>query len=275
MKWVKYLIIVVVILVGVGVLSYPFVSNWYNDMISSKAVKDYNAVVTEFDYSSIEEMREEARAFNESLASRSDQFSLTDKDLDTYFRLLDVTGTGIMGYISIPKLDVKLPVYHGVSDTVLKDAVGHMEGSSMPVGGENTHVLLSGHRGLPSAKLFTRLDEMTVGDTFYLHVLDEVLAYEVCEVNTVLPEETDLLYLEDGRDLVTLITCTPYGLNTHRLLVRGERIENNRDSLNVDSEALYTSSREKLVFMGLILVVCLVGCLAGLWGIFRKRRYDI
>lgn len=275
MKWVKYLIIVVVILVGVGVLSYPFVSNWYNDMISSKAVKDYNAVVTEFDYSSIEEMREDARAFNESLASRSDQFSLTDKDLDTYFRLLDVTGTGIMGYISIPKLDVKLPVYHGVSDTVLKDAVGHMEGSSLPVGGENTHVLLSGHRGLPSAKLFTRLDEMTVGDTFYLHVLDEVLVYEVCEVNTVLPEETDLLYLENGRDLVTLITCTPYGLNTHRLLVRGERIENNRDSLNVDSDALYTSSREKLTFMGLILGVCLVGCLAGLWGMFRKRRYDI
>lgn len=275
MKWVKYLIIVVVILVGVGVLSYPFVSNWYNDMISSKAVKDYNAVVTEFDYSSIEEMREDARAFNESLASRSDQFSLTDKDLDTYFRLLDVTGTGIMGYISIPKLDVKLPVYHGVSDTVLKDAVGHMEGSSLPVGGENTHVLLSGHRGLPSAKLFTRLDEMTVGDTFYLHVLDEVLVYEVCEVNTVLPEETDLLYLENGRDLVTLITCTPYGLNTHRLLVRGERIENNCDSLNVDSDALYTSSREKLIFMGLILGVCLVGCLAGLWGMFRKRRYDI
>lgn len=275
MKWVKYLIVAVIIIGGVGLVAYPFVADWWNAQVSGKAVKDYTQSVAELDTDDVDSMRDAARSFNESLASRPDQFTLSDQDMREYENCLDVTGTGIMAYVSIPKLDVKLPVYHGVSDTVLRDAVGHMEGSSFPIGGESTHALLSGHRGLPSAKLFTRLDEMTVGDKFYIHVLDEVLTYKVCEVNTVLPEETDLLYLEPGRDLVTLITCTPYGVNTHRLLVRGERVENDYGIIDFGNDDLYDSGNAKLVFAGLILLACIVGCLAGLWCMHRKRGHDI
>jgi sortase A len=157
---------------------------------------------------------------------------LTDQEKEEYNSLLDVSGTGIMAYIEIPRINVVLPVYHGTNEDVLQTAVGHLEGTSLPVGGAGTHCVLSGHRGLPSARLFTDLDKLTSGDTFVLNVLDEVLTYEVDQIRIVLPSDLSELVIEDGKDYCTLVTCTPYGINTHRLLVRGKRIES-RSTLNV------------------------------------------
>ncbi|MBD5585772.1 MAG: class C sortase [Clostridia bacterium] len=253
-------------------MSYPTISNWWNEMHTSKAVRDYSAVVTELDTEGLEEMKKKAHEYNRDLAKKPDQFAMNDEMMQDYYETLDVTGTGIMGYVTIPSLDVNLPIYHGVDDTVLQTAVGHMEGSSMPVGGMSTHVLLSGHRGLPSAKLFTHLDKMEIGDIFYLTVLDETLVYQVSEINTVLPTEPDLLYIEDGKDMVTLITCTPYGVNTHRLLVRGTRVTNTQNKILFDAGSVYESSRFKLVVALCVLVSGILVSSLGLWLVCVRRR---
>lgn len=266
----RYLIGVLIVLVGVGLVSYPTVANWWNEMHSSKAMRDYSAMITELDLGDIDEMRRAAQEYNEGLLRKPDQFATSDESTRQYYETLDVTGTGIMGYITIPKLDVKLPIYHGVEDTVLQTAVGHMEGSSLPVGGESSHALLSGHRGLPSAKLFTQLDKMDVGDVFYLTVLNETYTYRVDQVKTVLPTEVEHLYIVDGRDLVTLITCTPYGVNTHRLLVRGERVDDYQNKVTFDAGSLYSGVRRNLVLVlcgfGVIILLSVVGLVIVLKG---------
>ena len=227
-------------LAGLSLLLYPTVSDYWNSMHASKAVADYSAEVTQLTQTQYDEIWAAATAYNQSLRDRSGSFYLTDEQKEQYEALLDVNGTGIMGYIEIPNIKLSLPIYHGTEDSVLQIAVGHLEWSSLPVGGEGTHCVLSGHRGLPSAKLFTNLDQLAEGDTFVLRVLDEVLTYQVDQILIVEPDDTDALKAEEGKDLCTLVTCTPYGVNSHRLLVRGHRIENQAqaEAIRVTSDAM-------------------------------------
>lgn len=233
--------LVLVLVVGVGVILYPTVSNWWNSNMVTHAVLNYDEVtasLTEEDYSAY---WEEAQEFNELVAEMGSRTALASAEElaeEGHYDILDVTGTGIMGYITIESINVELPIYHGTSSSVLSSGAGHLEGTSLPVGGESTHSVISAHRGLPSALLFTRLDELEIGDTFTITVLGEVLTYEVDKISIVEPNEMEYLYIEDGKDYVTLMTCTPYGINTHRLLVRGTRIETTEVShIKVTAEA--------------------------------------
>lgn len=222
------IILILVFFVGLSVMLYPTLSDYVNQLHQSRAVATYAEDVdnlTDADYSAYFEA---ADAFNAQIAADPDALFHADR-FTSYNATLDVTGTGIMGYITIEKIGVELPIYHGTSDGVLQIAAGHLEGTSLPVGGGSTHAVISAHRGLPSAKLFTNLDQLEVGDTFTITVLDRVLTYEVDRISIVLPTETDLLQPVEGQDYVTLMTCTPYGINTHRLLVRGHRV-NTRES---------------------------------------------
>ena len=211
-------------LIGISVLLYPAFSNYWNSKTQSRAIVDYESVLEHLepeDYSSIFQA---AYDYNEAL--RAVDFPLMNYDkIPGYYDTLKIEGTSIIGYVKINKIGVELPVYHGTSDQVLNRGVGHLEGSSLPVGGESTHSVMSAHRGLPSAKLFTDLDRLELGDTFQVAVLDQVLTYQVDQVKVITPREIDDLQIVEGKDYCTLFTCTPYGINTHRLLVRGIRIE--------------------------------------------------
>lgn len=222
-KHISTIFIILIFLAGLGFISYPTVSNLWNQAHQSRAIATYSEQVEKLDDSENKAMLKAARKYNKSLLKKSDHWKLSKKDKKKYESLLDVSGTGIMGYIEIPKIDCSLPVYHGTDEGALQIAIGHLEGSSLPVGGKSTHSVLSGHRGLPSARLFTDLDQMEEGDIFILNVLGRKLAYEVDQIKVVLPEEMSDLEVIEGQDLCTLVTCTPYGINTHRLLVRGHR----------------------------------------------------
>ena len=233
------IILILIFLVGLSVMLYPTVSDYVNQRHQSRALASYDETVNEMSDADYTAYFEAADAYNQRLAATPNAF-FTPEQVSGYDETLDVSGTGIMGYITIPRIGVELPVYHGTSDGVLQVAAGHLEGSSLPVGGAGTHAVISAHRGLPSAKLFTNLDELEAGDTFTITVLDRVLTYEVDQISIVLPTETDLLQPVEGKDYVTLMTCTPYGINTHRLLVRGKRIENaeNQKHIRVTADAL-------------------------------------
>ena len=222
-KHISTIIIALIFLAGLGFLLYPTVSNLWNRAHQSRAIATYTKQVEKLDDSQNKEMLKAARKYNKSLLKKSDHWKLSKKDKKKYESLLDVSGTGIMGYIEVPKIDCSLPIYHGTDEGALQIAIGHLEGSSLPVGGKSTHCVLSGHRGLPSARLFTDLDQMEEGDVFVLNVLGRKLAYEVDQIKVVLPDEMSDLEIVQGKDLCTLVTCTPYGINTHRLLVRGHR----------------------------------------------------
>lgn len=222
-KHISTIIISLIFLAGLGFLLYPTVSNLWNRAHQSRAIATYTKQVEKLDDSQNKEMLKAARKYNKSLLKKSDHWKLSKKDKKKYESLLDVSGTGIMGYIEVPKIDCSLPIYHGTDEGALQIAIGHLEGSSLPVGGKSTHCVLSGHRGLPSARLFTDLDQMEEGDVFVLNVLGRKLAYEVDQIKVVLPDEMSDLEIVQGKDLCTLVTCTPYGINTHRLLVRGHR----------------------------------------------------
>lgn len=224
-KHISTIFIILIFLVGLGFISYPTVSNLWNQAHQSRAIATYSKQVEKLDDSENKKMLKAARKYNKSLLKKSDHWKLSKKDKKKYESLLDVSGTGIMGYIEVPKIDCSLPIYHGTDEGALQIAIGHLEGSSLPVGGKSTHCVLSGHRGLPSARLFTDLDQMEKGDIFILNILGRKLAYEVDQIKVVLPEEMSDLEIEEGKDLCTLVTCTPYGINTHRLLVRGHRTE--------------------------------------------------
>lgn len=224
-KHISTIFIILIFLVGLGFISYPTVSNLWNQAHQSRAIATYSKQVEKLDDSENKKMLKAARKYNKSLLKKSDHWKLSKKDKKKYESLLDVSGTGIMGYIEVPKIDCSLPIYHGTDEGALQIAIGHLEGSSLPVGGKSTHCVLSGHRGLPSARLFTDLDQMEEGDIFILNILGRKLAYEVDQIRVVLPEEMSDLEIEEGKDLCTLVTCTPYGINTHRLLVRGHRTE--------------------------------------------------
>lgn len=237
---VSTVVLVILLFVGLSVLLYPSVSNWWNSRVQSRAVAVYDEAVAALNEEDYTAYYEAAEAYNEALAEIGSASAIANTDLvdEDYWDLLDVTGTGIMGYITIDKINVMLPIYHGTSSSVLSAGAGHLEGSSLPVGGAGTHCVISAHRGLPSALLFTNLDQLEVGDTFTLTVLDQVLTYEVDQITIVLPDEIENLYIEDGADYCTLMTCTPYGINTHRLLVRGVRTANAEEThIRVTAEA--------------------------------------
>lgn len=217
-KRMSTVILILVFFTGLSLMLYPAVSDWWNSFHQSRAIVDYTQDVENLNNVAYQRLLSAARDYNRTLLSRSDRFVLPESESKEYYDLLDISGTGIMGSIEIPAIDVFLPIYHGTDDAVLSVAIGHMEGSSLPVGGENTHCVLSGHRGLPSAKLFSNLDKLVVGDTFIIRTLDEILTYEVDQIRTVDPKEIDNLAIVPGEDLCTLVTCTPYGINTDRLL---------------------------------------------------------
>ena len=234
------LLLVLILLAGLSLLLYPSVSNYWNSLHQSKAIATYAEDVVNLDNDTYDQLWQDATSYNQSLLTRSNTYLLSDEQKAEYDRLLDVSGLGVMGYIAIPEIDVSLPIYHGTGESVLQIAVGHLEWSSLPVGGESTHCVLSGHRGLPSAKLFTNLDKLQEGDTFLLRILNEVLTYEVDQILIVEPQETSALQIEEGKDYCTLVTCTPYGINTHRILVRGHRIENAEEAkvIRVTADAM-------------------------------------
>ncbi len=245
MHWLKKnlstILLVLALIIGLCLLLYPTVSDYWNSLHQSRAIATYVESVTQIENSDYSQLLERARAYNQELSQQEKaEWLLSEEALDRYASILDVSGTGIMCSIEIPKIKVSLPIYHGVEEGVLQIAVGHIPGSSLPIGGESTHSVLSGHRGLPSARLFTDLDKLVVGDTFLLNVLDEVLTYEVDQILIVEPYDLSSLEIIPGEDLVTLVTCTPYGINTHRLLVRGHRIETAKQakSIRVPADAV-------------------------------------
>ena len=255
-------VLVLILLVGLSLLLYPTFSDYWNSFHQTHAIASYSKEVSQLDDETFEELKEEAIAYNNSLIGKSNRLNLSKADEKEYESLLDVTGTGIMGYIEISKIRCSLPIYHGTDDAVLQIAIGHIPGSSLPVGGESTHCVLSGHRGLPSAKLFSKLDQLEVGDTFVLRVLDDVLTYEVDQILIVEPQEINSLQIEEGKDLCTLVTCTPYGVNTHRLLVRGHRIENLEDSMyariTADATQIDSMIVAPVLFIPLLLILIIV-----------------
>lgn len=219
---------ILVLLIAFSVLLYPTVSNYLYEKNSSKVISTYDEEAVKMSQKEKEQLLAEARAYNEAILGNIellDPFSTAEKEVnERYEHILNIDGAGMMGYIRIPAIEVDLPIYHGTSEPVLQVGVGHFEGTSFPVGGISTHTVLTGHRGLPSKKLFTDLDELKKGDVFYIKVAGETMAYEVDQILTVLPEETEALSIVPGQDYATLVTCTPYAINTHRMLVRGHRI---------------------------------------------------
>ena len=257
------ILLVLIFFVGLAVMLYPTISDYINQRNQTRVVNSYAQQVDGLSDADYTAYFDAADVFNQELAADPDALYHADH-FSTYSTTLDVTGTGIMGYITIPRIGVELPIYHGTSDGVLQIAAGHLEGTSLPVGGESTHAVISAHRGLPSAKLFTNLDQLEVGDTFTITVLDRVLTYEVDKISIVLPTETDELKIAEGKDYVTLMTCTPYGINTHRLLVRGRRVEtpDQYKHLRVTAEALKIEPIIVAPIMALpMLLILLIGML--------------
>lgn len=262
-------------LLALGLTVYPVFSNRYNAAHQSQIHTEYREAVQALPDAAIPDARAKAQAYNEELWSSIVQYGSYSKDsvtsaVEEYVQLLDLTGTGTMGYVHIPKLGVSLPIYHGTEEETLERGVGHLIGSSLPIGGSSTHTILTGHSGLASQKMFSDLDKLEVGDTFYLEVLNEVLAYEVDQINTVLPHDTTYLGLEEGKDFCTLVTCTPFGVNTHRLLVRGHRIPYTPE--NTDNPAIELAETEESVdstweqeyekgvyfAIGIVALICLI-----------------
>lgn len=261
-KRLSTILLVLVFLTGVSLLLYPTVSDYWNSLHQSRAITEYAEQVAGLNNDLYDQFWSEAESYNKVLLSKADRYELSDEEREEYERLLNVSGNGIIGYIEIPRIGCSLPIYHGTGESVLQIAVGHMEGTSLPVGGESTHCVLSGHRGLPSAKIFTELDKLSEGDTFMLRILDETLTYEVDQILIVEPYEMAALEIEEGRDYCTLVTCTPYGINTHRLLVRGHRVENQEEARTIrvtaDAMQIEPESVAPLVAVPMLFILLLV-----------------
>lgn len=233
-------LLLIIFIIGLSLLLYPSVSDYWNSFTQSRAIATYAEQVAELDNETYQKLLKEAKHYNKVLRKKANRFNPTDEEHEEYYKMLNVSGNGIIGYIEIDIIDCKLPIYHGTDDAILQIAVGHIEGTSLPVGGKGTHAVISGHRGLPSARLFTDLDQLVEGDTFVIRVLDEILTYEVDQILIVDPADVQSLEIVPGEDYLTLVTCTPYGVNTHRLLVRGHRIDNlkNYNNIRVTADAL-------------------------------------
>lgn len=269
--------LVLLLIAGLGLIAYPTVADVWNRMHQSRAVASYIEQTEDLGKEQREQLLAQAEAYNQQLESSalSDQMSRwnaamkpSDEDKKAYEQVLDVSGTGIMGYVTIPKLKTRLPIYHGTDDSVLQIAVGHLPGSSLPVGGKGSHAVVSGHTGLPSARLLTGLDELEPGDTFAFHVLGRTMTYQVDQINVVLPDKFKDLNIDQSKDYATLITCTPYGVNSHRLLVRGHRIPNPKTPDETDYEQPVELLAAGVAGLGVLLVGCAVVAVVA----HRRRR---
>ncbi len=266
-------LLVLVFLAGLSLLLYPVVSNYLNTRVQSGVVSGYQEYVETTNTEEHIRMISHAKQYNEDLLSLPKGFTMTEEQKAVYNSLLNLSGSGMMGYLEIPCIDVTLPIYHGTEEDVLQQAIGHIEWTSLPVGGESTHCVISGHRGLPTADLLTHIDRMRIGDRFYIHVLGQKLEYQVDEINVVLPSDTSLLEIEEGKDYVTLLTCTPYGINSHRLLVRGSRV---LDGQGTGATLILTDEIEEvsLVYVipvVLVAVVLVVLASLGVTSLVRKK----
>lgn len=251
-------LLVLIFVAGLSLMLYPTFSNYWNSLHQTRVIASYAEEVANMNDEEYTEIWQAARDYNNEILSRRNPYVLPDEKRATYEALLNIGGSGIMGYVEIPSIEVTLPIYHGTSDAVLQVASGHLEWTSLPVGGSSTHTVLSGHRGLPSAKLFTDLDELREGDVFMLRVLDEVLTYEVDQILIVLPTDTENLQIVGGKDYCTLTTCTPYGINTHRMLVRGHRIETEEQQVmfvRVAADAVRVEPMVVAAIVGIILLI--------------------
>lgn len=262
-------ILIILLLVGLSLVLYPTVSDYWNSFHQSKAVASYLQDVEDMEESKKDSLREEARVYNEKLPQNvTPSLQVSGYDKTFYNETFKVSKSGIMAYIEIPKLNTTLPIYHGTDETVLQVAIGHIPGTSFPIGGKGSHAVVSGHRGLPSARLFTDIDHLVEGDIFLIQVLDETLTYQVDQILTVLPQEVSALRVDPNQDYVTLTTCTPYGINTHRLLVRGHRVANLKGDVRVVSEA---SQVEVLLIAPFIAILIFVVILLVIV-VYRKWR---
>ena len=276
-RWIKEqkvnIILCLVILIGIGLLSYPTVSDWWNRFHQTRAVASYAAAVSQMKTEDYDRLFAEADDYNRKLAGTGMKWSMTDEEIQEYNSILDISENGIMGYIDIPRIRQTLPIYHGTDDAVLQIAIGHLAGTSLPVGGDSTHCVVSGHRGLPSARLFTDLDRLIVGDIWTMTVLNRTVTYEVDQIRIVEPEDLSELQIVQGSDYCTLLTCTPYGINTHRLLVRGHRIPNLDGDANVTADAMQVDQTLVAMVVAVIILLILVIILlivSSKW--YRDRR---
>lgn len=255
-KHMSTFIAVLIFITGLSLLLYPTVSNYMNSLHQSKVVANYSDKMKKMDKKEKQAEINKAKAYNKTLVLNDARFTPTEEQLAEYKSILNADGLGMMGYIVIPKIHLKLAISHTVDASVLQVGVGHLEGSSLPVGGKSTHCVLSSHRGLPSAKLFTELDLLKEGDIFYLHVYDQVLSYEVVKIATIEPDDYSLFEIEEGKDLCTLFTCTPYGINTQRLVVRGQRVDNTIDASKLHSDAIKINKYVVAICIA-VLILCI------------------
>ena len=276
-RWIKEqkvnIILCLVILIGIGLISYPSVSDWWNSFHQTRAVASYAAAVSQMKTEDYDRLFAEADDYNRKLAGTGMKWSMTDEEIQEYNNVLDISDNDIMGYIDIPRIRQTLPIYHGTDDAVLQIAIGHLAGTSLPVGGDSTHCVVSGHRGLPSARLFTDLDRLIVGDIWTMTVLNRTVTYEVDQIRIVEPEDLSELQIVQGSDYCTLLTCTPYGINTHRLLVRGHRIPNLDGDANVTADAMQVDQTLVAMVVAVIILLILVIILlivSSKW--YRDRR---
>ncbi|WP_161980466.1 class C sortase [Streptococcus sp. S784/96/1] len=245
-------------IVGIGLIAYPSIANYWNSFHQSQAIMDYQKSVSSIDTSQYEKILSSAKKYNEKFKDSGINWHMTSEERDAYNKELAIDQTGNMGFISIPKINVTLPLYHGTSEDVLLTSIGHIEGTSLPVGGVSTHSVLSGHRGLPSSRLFTDLDKLKVGDRWTVGILNESYTYEVDQIRTVLPTDLSNIQIEEGMDYQTLVTCTPYGINTHRLLVRGHRVSNEDGDGLVTPDAIQIEPIYIAPFIGVPIVLILL-----------------
>lgn len=277
MRWIRKnfstVLLLVTLMIGISLLLYPTISDYWNSFHQSRAIAGYAEAVAQMDEIDYEKIWNDAVEYNKELQTRSNHWFLTEEQQEEYESMLNVSGNGIMGYIEIPSIKVSLPIYHGVDEGILQVAIGHIEGSSLPVGGKGSHCVISGHRGLPSAKLFTDLDQLAEGDIFMLRVLDETLTYEVDQILIVEPNDMSSLEFDEEKDYCTLVTCTPYGINSHRLLVRGHRVANLEESEEIRVTADAQQVDPVLItpaLAGILLVLLLLGTFV--WNRVRSRR---
>ena len=270
------IILVAALFIGLFLLVYPSFADYWNSFHQSRAVMSYAENVANMNMEEYARILDEARIYNAELAERGISWKLSDEEREAYMSQLDIGGNGIMGYIKIQKIDVMLPIYHGIDESTLQTSIGHLEESSLPVGGMNTHSMLSGHRGLPSARLFTDLDKLREGDTFTITILNETLTYEVDHIWIVEPSDMSHLTIEDGKDYCTLITCTPYGINTHRLLVRAHRIDNLNGNAMVVADAIQIRPVFIAPFIAApMLLLLLIYVLISTSARYRKKKRDL
>lgn len=262
------ILLVLILCIGFSLLLYPEFSNYWNSFHQSRAIANYANTVSEVPEETYAKIIKDAEEYNKRLSKRENRWKMTDQEHDEYLAQLNISGSGIIGYIEIPQIRCSLPIYHGTDENVLQIAIGHIEGSSLPIGGKGTHTVLSGHRGLPSAKLFTDLDQLVEGDIFMIRILNETRTYEVDQIHIVEPDDISFLDIEKDKDLCTLVTCTPYGINTHRLLVRGHRVENrDENTIMITAEAFQMEPNIVAIFLAIPMLFVLL-----IWLLVHYRR---